>query len=250
MPSGKGPAEKDDMTKVAKRLKEAVASLDKDKLHGAVEALEIVKRNANAKFDETIEASFKLGIDPRKSDQMVRGTVSLPAGTGKDMRVAVFAEGEAARQATEAGADIVGSDELVDRIAGGWFDFDAAIATPDMMPKVGKIGKLLGPRGLMPNPKAGTVTPDVGKAVSEVKGGKIEYRSDKFGNVHLILGKASFDPDKLKENFAAALDELIKAKPSSSKGRYIKSVTVSSTMGPGVRIDPNVTPRELSAHPE
>jgi large subunit ribosomal protein L1 len=236
------------MTKVAKRLKEAVETLDKEKLHNPNEALEIVKKNATAKFDETIEASFKLGIDPRKSDQMVRGTVSLPAGTGKDMRVAVFAEGEAARQAQEAGADVVGSDDLVDRVAAGWFDFDAAIATPDMMPKVGKIGKLLGPRGLMPNPKAGTVTPDVGKAVSEVKGGKIEYRSDKFGNVHLILGKASFEADKLKQNLAAALDELLKAKPSSAKGRYIKSVTLSSTMGPGVRVDPNVVPRDLSTH--
>jgi len=205
-----------------------------------------VKSSAKAKFDETIEAAFKLGIDPRKSDQMVRGTVSLPSGTGKDMRVAVFAEGEAARQAQEAGADVVGSDDLVDRVQGGWFDFDAAVATPDMMPKVGKIGKLLGPRGLMPNPKAGTVTPDVAKAVGEIKGGKVEYRSDKFGNVHMILGKASFDPSALKKNFAAALDELIKAKPSTSKGRYIKAITLSSTMGPGVKVDPNVTPRDFA----
>ena len=234
------------MTKVAKRLKQATEELDRDKLHDALEALDIVKRNATAKFDETIEASFRLGIDPRKSDQMVRGTVSLPAGTGKDMRVAVFAEGEQARLAKEAGADVVGSDDLVDKIQGGWFDFDAAVATPDMMPKVGKIGKLLGPRGLMPNPKAGTVTPDVAKAVSEVKGGKIEYRSDKFGNVHLILGKASFEADKLKENLAAALDELIKAKPAAAKGRYIKGVTLSSTMGPGVRVDPNVSPKDLA----
>jgi large subunit ribosomal protein L1 len=236
------------MTKLAKRMKAATEGLDVEKLHAAEEALDLVKKNATAKFDETIEAAFKLGIDPRKSDQMVRGTVSLPAGTGKDMRVAVFAEGEAARQAQEAGADVVGSDDLVERVSGGWFDFDAAIATPDMMPKVGKIGKLLGPRGLMPNPKAGTVTPDVGKAVGEIKGGKIEYRSDKFGNVHLILGKASFDADKLKQNFAAALDELIKAKPSSAKGRYIKSVTLSSTMGPGVKVDPNVSPKDLIAH--
>jgi large subunit ribosomal protein L1 len=238
------------MTKVAKRLKAVAENFDAEKLHDAVEALDLVKKNATAKFDETIEASFKLGIDPRKSDQMVRGTVSLPAGTGKDMRVAVFAEGEAARQATEAGADVVGSDDLVERVQGGWFDFDAAIATPDMMPKVGKIGKLLGPRGLMPNPKAGTVTPDVGKAVSDVKGGKIEYRSDKFGNVHLILGKASFEADKLKQNFAAALDELIKAKPAAAKGRYIKSVTFSSTMGRGVKVDPNVSPKDLAAHTE
>jgi large subunit ribosomal protein L1 len=238
------------MTKVAKRLKAVAENFDAEKVHDAVEALDLVKKNATAKFDETIEASFKLGIDPRKSDQMVRGTVSLPAGTGKDMRVAVFAEGEAARQATEAGADVVGSDDLVERVQGGWFDFDAAIATPDMMPKVGKIGKLLGPRGLMPNPKAGTVTPDVGKAVSDVKGGKIEYRSDKFGNVHLILGKASFEADKLKQNFAAALDELIKAKPAAAKGRYIKSVTFSSTMGRGVKVDPNVSPKDLAAHTE
>ena len=238
------------MTKVAKRLKAVTENFDPEKVHSAPEALDLVKRNATAKFDETIEASFRLGIDPRKSDQMVRGTVSLPAGTGKDMRVAVFAEGEAARQAQEAGADVVGSDDLIERVQGGWFDFDAAIATPDMMPKVGKIGKLLGPRGLMPNPKAGTVTPEVGKAVTEVKGGKIEYRSDKFGNVHLILGKASFEADKLRRNFAAALDELIKAKPAAAKGRYIRSVTLSSTMGPGVKVDPNVSPRDLSGTAE
>jgi large subunit ribosomal protein L1 len=234
------------MVKTAKRLKAAAEKFDREKLHEPVEALEVVKQNATAKFDETVDASFKLGIDPRKSDQMVRGTVSLPAGTGKDVRVAVFATGDAAREAREAGADVVGEDDLVERIQGGWFDFDAAVATPDMMPKVGRIGKLLGPRGLMPNPKAGTVTPEVGKAVSDIKGGKIEYRSDKFGNVHMVLGKASFDVDKLKQNFAAALDELIKAKPPAAKGRYIKSVTFSSTMGPGVRVDPNVTPRDLS----
>jgi large subunit ribosomal protein L1 len=234
------------MVKTAKRLKAAEETFDREKLHETVEALEVVKQNATAKFDETVEASFKLGIDPRKSDQMVRGTVSLPAGTGKDVRVAVFATGDAAREAREAGADVVGEDDLVERVQGGWFDFDAAVATPDMMPKVGRIGKLLGPRGLMPNPKAGTVTPEVGKAVSDIKGGKIEYRSDKFGNVHMVLGKASFDVDKLKQNFAAALDELIKAKPPAAKGRYIRSVTLSSTMGPGVRVDPNVTPRDLS----
>jgi large subunit ribosomal protein L1 len=234
------------MAKLAKRLQTAQETFDREKLHEATEALGVVKGNAKAKFDETIEAAFKLGIDPRKSDQMVRGTVSLPSGTGKDMRVAVFAEGEAARQAQEAGADVVGSDDLVERVQGGWFDFDAAVATPDMMPKVGKIGKLLGPRGLMPNPKAGTVTPDVGKAVSEIKGGKVEYRSDKFGNVHMILGKASFDPSALKKNLAAALDELIKAKPATAKGRYIKGITLSSTMGPGVKVDPNVTPRDLA----
>jgi large subunit ribosomal protein L1 len=234
------------MVKVGKRLKEASSSFDRDQLYPPADAIEIVKSNAKAKFDETIEVSFKLGIDPRKSDQMVRSTVSLPAGTGKEMRVAVFATGEAARQAKEAGADFVGEDDLVEKVQAGWFDFDAAVATPDMMPKVGKIGKLLGPRGLMPNPKAGTVTPDVGKAVGEIKGGKVEYRSDKFGNVHLIIGKASFDTAALMQNFAAVLDELIKAKPPAAKGRYIRSITISSTMGPGVRVDPNVTPRDIA----
>ncbi len=233
------------MVKTPKRMKEAVESYDRDQLYSPTEALEIVKNNAKARFDETIEVAFKLGIDPRKSDQMVRGTVSLPSGTGKEMRVAVFAAGDAAREAKEAGADFVGEDDLVEKVQGGWFEFDAAVATPDMMPKVGKIGKLLGPRGLMPNPKAGTVTTEVGKAVGEIKGGKVEYRTDKFGNVHLIVGKASFEPSALLQNFATALDELIKAKPPAAKGRYIKGITISSTMGPGVRVDPNVTPRDI-----
>jgi large subunit ribosomal protein L1 len=233
-----------------KRLKAATEGFDAEQIYQPAEALEIVKKNATAKFDETVEAAFKLGIDARKSDQMVRGTVSLPAGTGKSARIVVFASGEAAREAKEAGADFVGEDDLIEKVQGGWFDFDAAVATPDMMPKVGKIGKLLGPRGLMPNPKSGTVTPDVGKAVSEIKGGKTEYRSDKFGNVHMVLGKASFEPDALQKNFSAALDELIKAKPSSAKGRYIKGITVSSTMGPGVKVDPNVSPRDLSGASE
>jgi large subunit ribosomal protein L1 len=235
------------MAKTAKRLQQIQESFEKDKLYPPNEALDIVKNNAKAKFDETVEAAFKLGIDPRKADQMIRGTVSLPAGTGKETRVAVFAEGPAATAAKEAGADVVGSDDLIERIQGGWFDFDAAVAAPDMMPKVGKIGKILGPRGLMPNPKAGTVTPDVAKAVEEIKGGKVEYRSDKFGNVHTILGKASFDDEKLRRNFAAVLDEIIRAKPSSAKGRYIKGITVSSTMGPGVHVDPNTTSRDLTA---
>jgi len=234
------------MAKTAKRMKEVQQSFERDKLYSPAEALDIVKRNAKAKFDETVEVAFKLGIDPRKSDQMIRNTVSLPAGTGKTMRVAVFAEGPAATAAKEAGADVVGSDDLIEKIQGGWFDFDAAVAAPDMMPKVGKIGKILGPRGLMPNPKAGTVTPDVAKAVEEIKGGKVEYRSDKFGNVHLILGKASFDQDALKKNFAAVLDEVNRAKPSSAKGRYIKSITLSSTMGPGVRVDPNASSRDFT----
>ncbi len=231
---------------MGKRQQQVLEKFDPDKVYTPNEALEIVKKNATAKFDETVEVAFKLGIDPRKSDQMIRGTVSLPAGTGKETRVAVFAAGDAARAAQEAGADFVGDDDLVEKIQAGWFDFDAAVATPDLMPKVGKIGKLLGPRGLMPNPKAGTVTPDVGKAVSEIKGGKVEYRTDKFGNVHLVLGKASFDPPKLHENFAAVLEELVKAKPAAAKGRYIKSITFSSTMGPGVRVDPNVTSRDLT----
>jgi large subunit ribosomal protein L1 len=233
------------MVKAGKRLTAANEAFDREQLYPPTDALDIVKSNAKAKFDETVEVSFKLGIDPRKSDQMVRGTVALPAGTGKEMRVAVFATGDAARDAKEAGADFVGEDDLVEKIQAGWFDFDAAVASPDLMPKVGRIGKLLGPRGLMPNPKAGTVTPDVGKAVREIKGGKVEYRSDKFGNVHLILGKASFEPTALQQNLAAVLDELIKAKPSAAKGRYIKSITLSSTMGPGVRVDPNVTPRDV-----
>jgi large subunit ribosomal protein L1 len=236
------------MAKTAKRLQQISESFEKDKLYAPNEALDIVKNNAKAKFDETVEAAFKLGIDPRKADQMIRGTVSLPAGTGKETRVAVFAEGPAATAAKEAGADVVGSDDLIEKIQGGWFDFDAAVAAPDMMPKVGKIGKVLGPRGLMPNPKAGTVTPDVAKAVEEIKGGKVEYRSDKFGNVHTILGKASFEQDKLQKNFAAVLDEIIRAKPSSAKGRYIKGITVSSTMGPGVHVDPNATSRDLTDH--
>ena len=235
------------MARTAKRLKAADESFERDKLYSPVEALDIVKSNAKAKFDETVEAAFKLGIDPRKADQMIRGTVSLPAGTGKETRVAVFAEGPAATAAKEAGADVVGSDDLIERIQGGWFDFDAAVASPDMMPKVGKIGKILGPRGLMPNPKAGTVTPEVAKAVQEIKGGKVEYRSDKFGNVHTVLGKASFEEDKLRQNFAAVLDEIVRAKPSSAKGRYIKAITVSSTMGPGVHVDPNTTSRDLTS---
>ena len=236
------------MGKVGKRLRAAEEKVTDEKVYEPTEALGLVKDNATAKFDETVEVAFRLGIDPRKSDQMVRGTVSLPAGTGKETRVAVFATGDAAREAQEAGADYVGADELIDRVAGGWFDFDAAVATPDMMPKVGKIGKLLGPRGLMPNPKAGTVTPDAGKAVREIKGGKVEYRSDKFGNVHLILGKASFETSALLQNFATALEELHRAKPSAAKGRYVRGITISSTMGPGVHVDPNVSARELGSH--
>ena len=188
---------------------------------------------ATRNFDETVEAAFRLGVDPRKADQMIRGTVSLPHGTGKSVRVAVFAAGDAAREAEEAGADVVGADDLIARVEGGFLDFDIAIATPDLMGQVGKLGRTLGPRGLMPNPKTGTVTTDVGKTVAEFKAGKVEYRTDRYGNVHVPLGKASFDTDALLENYYAVLDELLRAKPASAKGRYLKAVTVSSTMGPG-----------------
>ena len=199
----------------------------------------MVKSMAPAKFDETVDIAVRLGVDPRKADQMVRGTVALPAGTGKDVRVAVFAAGDAADEARDAGADIVGADDLAAEIEKGKMDFDVAIATPDMMPLVGRLGRALGPRGLMPNPKTGTVTKDVGRAVSEFKGGKVEYRTDRYGNVHVPLGKASFEPSALETNFRAVLDELQRAKPASAKGRYLRKITVSSTMGPGVSSTPN-----------
>ena len=194
--------------------------------------------NATAKFDETIELLVRLGVDPRKSDQMVRGTVALPSGTGRDVRVAVFAQGEAASAAEAAGAEFVGSDELAAEVEGGMTDFDVAIATPDMMPTVGKLGRVLGPRGLMPNPKAGTVTPDVAQAVEDFKGGKVEFRTDRNGNVHVPIGKASFDAEKIAANLAVVVEELERAKPASAKGRYFKKVGLASTMGPGVKIDP------------
>ena len=228
-----------------KRYSEASALVDRDKLYKPGEALSILKQMAKAKFDESIELSFLLGIDARKADQALRGTVTLPKGTGKTARVIAFAQGDKAREAQEAGADEVGAQDLADRIQGGWTDFDVAVASPDMMPIVGKLGKILGPRGLMPNPKSGTVTPDVGKAVREVKGGKVEYRNDKFGNVHAIIGKASFPLEDLVENYLAIVEEILRSKPASSKGRYIKTMAVSSTMGPGVRIDPNV-PRDVT----
>jgi large subunit ribosomal protein L1 len=194
---------------------------------------------ASAKFDEAVDISLCLGVDPRKADQMVRGTVALPSGTGGDVKVAVFAQGDAAAEATEAGADVVGAQDLAERIEGGFTDFDIAIATPDMMPIVGKLGRVLGPRGLMPNPKSGTVTMDIAKAVGEFKGGKVEYRTDKFGNVQLAIGKVSFEGADLLANFEAVMDEISRAKPASSKGRYLKKITVSSTMGPGVKLDPS-----------
>lgn len=220
-----------------KKYTAAMKKFDRDMLYGPNDALRLAKATATARFDENIDIVFCLGIDPRKPDQMVRGTVALPAGTGKDVRVAVFAAGEAADAARAAGADKVGADDLAEEIQAGQMDFDIAIAAPDMMPTVGRLGRILGPRGLMPNPKTGTVTADVARAVSEFKGGKVEYRADRYGNVHVPLGKASFDEDKLQQNFRAVLDELQRAKPASAKGRYIKKITVSATMGPGVRMD-------------
>ena len=222
-----------------KKLADATKQFDRDRFYAPAEALGLVKQMATAKFDENVDIAFRLGVDPRKADQMVRGTVALPSGTGKDVRVAVFATGEAAEEARAAGADIVGADDLAAQIEQGKMDFDLTIATPDMMPLVGRLGRTLGPRGLMPNPKTGTVTTDVGRAVTEFKGGKVEYRTDRYGNVHVPLGKVSFEHDKLDANFRAVLDELQRAKPAAAKGRYIKKITISSTMGPGVRVDTN-----------
>jgi len=220
-----------------KKYTDAAKQFDRDQLFTPTEALTLVARLASAKFDEGVDVAVRLGVDPRKADQMVRGTVALPEGTGKDVRVAVFATGEAAQEARDAGADVVGADDLAEKIQAGQMDFDLAIATPDMMPLVGRLGRVLGPRGLMPNPKTGTVTTDVGRAVGEFKGGKVEYRTDRYGNVHVTIGKASFEPAKLERNFRAVLEELQRAKPASSKGRYLRKISVSSTMGPGVRID-------------
>ena len=231
-----------------KKFTDATKKFDRDQLFTPTEALTMVKSLANAKFDETVEIAIRLGVDPRKADQMVRGTVGLPAGTGKDVRVAVFAAGEAAQAARDAGADIVGADDLAEQIQKGQMDFDVAIATPDMMPLVGRLGRVLGPRGLMPNPKTGTVTQDVARAVGEFKGGKVEYRTDRYGNVHVPLGRASFDPAALEDNFRAVLDELQRAKPASAKGRYLRKITVSSTMGPGVKVDTNrLRPDQVAA---
>jgi large subunit ribosomal protein L1 len=223
-----------------KKYVDATRRYDRAEVYEPTQAFELVKQLATRKFDETVEAAFKLGVDPRKADQMLRGTVSLPAGTGKDVRVAVFAQGDAARDAQEAGADVVGADDLVNRVQNeGFMDFDIAIATPDMMGQVGRLGRVLGPRGLMPNPKTGTVTTDVGKAVSEFKGGKVEYRTDRHGNVHVPIGKASFSVEALTQNYGAVLDELMRAKPAAAKGRYIKNISTSSTMGPGIKISPD-----------
>jgi large subunit ribosomal protein L1 len=221
-----------------KKFNDALKRFDREGLHGPNEAVDLVKSLSSAGFDETVELVVRLGVDPRKADQIVRGTVALPSGTGKDVRVAVFAAGEAANEAREAGADIVGSDDLAAQIEGGMLDFDVAIATPDLMPLVGRLGRVLGPRGLMPNPKTGTVTPEVGKAVGEFKGGKVEYRTDRYGNVHVPVGKVSFNADALLDNFRAVMDELQRAKPAAAKGRYLKRIALSSTMGPGIKVDP------------
>ena len=235
--------------KRSKSYRAAAEAIDGAQLYTPEEALSLAKEGASAKFDETIEVAMRLGVDPRKADQMVRGTVNLPNGTGKTARVLVFATGANAAAATEAGADEVGADELVDKVAGGYLDFDAVVATPDMMGKVGRLGRVLGPRGLMPNPKTGTVTMDVAKAVTDIKGGKIEFRVDRHANLHFIVGKASFTPEQLKRNYFAALDEVMRLKPSAAKGRYLKKVTISSTMGPGVSVDPaRLKPSEAAAN--
>ena len=223
----------------SKTYRAASESIDKDNLYSPIEAIRLAKAGAKKKFDETVDVAMRLGVDPRKADQMVRGTVNLPHGTGKTARVLVFANAAKAEEARAAGADFVGGDEMIEKVAGGWLDFDAAVATPDMMGKVGRLGKVLGPRGLMPNPKTGTVTMDVAKAVTDIKGGKIEFRVDRHANLHFIIGKTSFDEKQLAENYAAALEEILRLKPASSKGRYIRKITVSTTMGPGILVDPN-----------
>ena len=224
------------MAKAGKKYQDALKLVEADKIYPVAEAFELVKKTATAKFDETVELHVRLGVDPKYADQQVRGAVVLPNGTGKTKRVVVFAKGDKVEEAEKAGADFVGSDELVAKIQGGWTDFDVAVATPNMMGVVGRLGKILGPRGLMPNPKLGTATMDVEKAIKEIKAGKVEYRTDKAGNVHCPIGKASFDTEKLAQNYAMLMDTLIKAKPSGAKGQYVRSITVASTMGPGIAI--------------
>jgi large subunit ribosomal protein L1 len=225
------------MAKLTKKQKAQLGSVDREKFYTPDEALALVKKNATAKFDETVEVALNLGVDPRHADQMVRGVVNLPKGTGKAVRVAVFAKGAKAEEATKAGADVVGAEDLMETIQGGQIDFDRVIATPDMMGIVGRLGKVLGPKGLMPNPKLGTVTMDVTKAVTDAKSGQVEFRVEKAGIIHAGIGKASFSEGDLKENFAAFMDAIIKAKPSGAKGKYVKKIAISSTMGPGVKID-------------
>jgi large subunit ribosomal protein L1 len=225
----------------SKSYKAAVAQIDKTRLYSPLEAARLARKTTTTKFDATVEVAFRLGVDPRKADQMVRGTVNLPHGTGKTARVLVLATGDRAEEARAAGADFVGSDDMIERIQGGWLDFDSVIATPDLMGKVGRLGRVLGPRGLMPNPKTGTVTMDVGKAVTEIKGGKIAFRVDKHANLHFVIGKASFDDVQLVENYSAALDEVLRLKPAASKGRYLKKANFTTSMGPSIPVDPNKT---------
>src|ERR1700722_5000855 len=227
--------------KRSKAYRSAAEQIDREKLYTPAEAVDIAKSAHVTKFDPTVEVALRLGVDPRKQDQMVRGTVNLPNGTGKTARVLVFATGDRAEAALAAGADYVGSDDLIERIQGGFLDFDAVVATPDLMGKVGRLGRVLGPRGLMPNPKTGTVTPDVAKAVTEIKGGKIEFRVDRHGNLHFIIGKASFDKKALLENYSAAIDEVIRLKPAAARGRYLRKVTFTTSMGPGIPVDPSIT---------
>ena len=227
--------------KRSKAYRKADELIQAARLYTPAEAMDLARKTSTTKFDPTVEVALRLGVDPRKADQMVRGTVNLPHGTGKTARVLVFATGDRAAEAEAAGADYVGADDLIERIQGGFLDFDAVVATPDMMGKVGRLGRVLGPRGLMPNPKTGTVTADVGKAVSDIKGGKIEFRVDRHGNLHFVIGKASFTDRALVENYAAALDEVIRLKPAAAKGRYLRKVTVTTTMGPGIPVDPSVT---------
>ena len=227
--------------KRSKAYTDAAKKIDSERLYSPADAVDLAKATQVTKFDPTVEVALRLGVDPRKQDQMVRGTVNLPNGTGKTARVLVFATGDRAAQAEAAGADYVGSDDLIERIQGGFLGFDAVVATPDLMGKVGRLGRVLGPRGMMPNPKTGTVTPDVGRAVTEIKGGKIEFRTDRHGNLHFIIGKASFDKKALLENYSAALDEVVRLKPAAAKGRYVKKATITTTMGPGIPLDPNVT---------
>jgi large subunit ribosomal protein L1 len=229
------------MAQHSKAYRAVAEKIDKDNLYTPLQATTLAKESGSKTYDSTVDVSIRLGVDPRKADQMVRGTVNLPHGTGKTARVLVFATGANADAAREAGADFVGSDDMVEKVSGGWLDFDAVVATPDMMGKVGRLGRVLGPRNLMPNPKTGTVTPDVAKAVGDIKGGKIEFRVDRHANLHFVIGKASFGAEQLAENYGAALDEILRIKPASSKGRYVKKITVSTTNGPGVPVDPNRT---------
>ncbi len=227
--------------KRSKAYRAAAEQIDHTKLYSPAEAVALARKTSSAKFDPTVEVALRLGVDPRKADQMVRGTVNLPHGTGKTARVLAFATGDRAEEARAAGADYVGSDDLIERIQGGFLDFDAVVATPDLMGKVGRLGRVLGPRGLMPNPKTGTVTPDVGKAVTDIKGGKIEFRVDRHGNLHFIIGKTSFADTALLENYAAAVDEIMRLKPSAAKGRYLKKAAITTTMGPSIPVDPAKT---------